>query len=129
MFFLYLTPLYAAMQKHMWLHYFMHFHFLAAGYLFTWSIAGPDPAPKRPSFRLRLLVLFISMATHAYLSKLMYAYQYPKNTSHSLIEIQEAALWMYYGGDLAELLLAIAFFSFWYRSRANSTPLLPAMGH
>lgn len=125
MYFLYLTPLFSMMQQESWLHYAVHFHFLAAGYLFTWSIGGPDPAPKRPSFRLRLLVLFLSMATHAYLSKLMYVHSFPRFTSYSTEAIQEAALLMYYGGDLAEVLLAVAFFMHWYRRRLGTSLLLP----
>ena len=124
MYLLYLSPLYAAMQTNMYIHYLVHVHFLAAGYLFIWSIAGPDPAPKRPSLRVRLVVLFISMASHAYLSKFMYAYHYPRNTTHNIEEIQDAAQLMYYGGDLAEVLLAIAFFSMWYRLKIRTTPVL-----
>lgn len=119
MFLLYLTPLYSEMMSNQFLHHLLHFHFLAAGYLFVWAIAGPDPAPYRPSLRLRFVVLFISMATHAYLSKVMYAYNFPRNTFHSLEEIKEAAKLMYYGGDLAEVLLAIAFFSVWYRTEGR----------
>ena len=125
MYLLYLTPLYINMQSNMLLHYLVHIHFLTAGYLFIWSIAGPDPAPRRPSLQVRLIVLFISMATHAYLSKLMFAYQFPQNTTHSSKEIEEAAKIMYYGGDLAELLLAIAFFSVWYRSKKPQSQLIP----
>ncbi|WP_017731898.1 cytochrome c oxidase assembly protein [Nafulsella turpanensis] len=125
MFLLYLTPLFALMKHHMWLHYLVHFHFLAAGYLFTWSIAGPDPAPGRPSLRLRLLVLFISMASHAYLSKLMYVHLLPRHTTFHPDAIQEAALLMYYGGDLAEVLLAIAFFTVWFRRKINPNKLAP----
>lgn len=125
MYLLYLTPLFAAMQTSLWIHYLVHFHFLAAGYLFVWSIAGPDPAPKRPALRLRLLVLFVSMATHAWLSKLMYAYGFPRNTTHSIEEIQDASKLMYYGGDLAEVLLAIALFLIWRRHKALKYNVLP----
>lgn len=117
MYLLYLTPLYAAMQTKAWIHYLVHFHFLAAGYLFAWSIAGPDPAPKRAAFRFRLLVLLVGMATHAWLSKLMFAYEFPRDTTHSIEEIQEASMIMYYGGDFAEVLLAISLFFTWRRHK------------
>ena len=117
MYVLYLTPLFAYMHSHAAVHHLVHWHFLAAGCLFTWSIAGPDPAPHRPRFALRLGVLFASVATHGYLSKLMYAHRWPRGTHHSLAEIQEAAQWMYYGGDLAEALLAVALFAGWYQTR------------
>lgn len=115
MYVLYLTPLYTATLTYPFLHHLLHLHFLLAGYLFCWAIAGPDPAPRRPGMSVRLAVLFVSMASHAYLSKLMYAYHWPKETPHATEQIQEAAQLMYYGGDLAEVLLAIAFFAVWFR--------------
>ena len=119
MYVLYLTPLYVYMLTHPYVHPLVHLHFLAAGYLFTWAIAGPDPAPHRPGFSLRLGVLFVSIATHAYLSKLMYAHLWPRHTPHPLTQIQEAAQWMYYGGDVAEGLLAVALFAGWYQARGR----------
>jgi putative membrane protein len=41
---IYLTPLYALTRSHPLLHGAVHVHFLAARYLFAFSIAGPDPA-------------------------------------------------------------------------------------
>ncbi|AKD05244.1 cytochrome c oxidase assembly protein [Pontibacter korlensis] len=119
MFVLYLTPVYNTTLTSPSLHFLLHFHFLAAGYLFTWSIAGPDPAPRRPGFTLRVTVIFISIAAHAYLSKLMYARLLPVNSPHSAEQIQSAAQIMYYGGDLSELLLVIALFSAWYQKQSH----------
>ena len=116
---LYLTPLYAAMHVHPLLRGAVHFHFLAAGYLFAWAIAGPDPAPHRPSFGTRLWVLFLAIAAHSTLAKMMYAYGWPRGTHHGLEQIQSAAQIMYYGGDVAELLLAMALFASWYRTSAR----------
>jgi putative membrane protein len=45
----------------------------------------------------------------------MYAHGFPQGTPHSLIDIQAAAQLMYYGGDLAAILLIIAFFAVWFR--------------
>ncbi|WP_052383906.1 cytochrome c oxidase assembly protein [Litchfieldella xinjiangensis] len=116
MYLLYLTPLFVATQHSPILHHWLHFHFLVAGYLFCWSIlAAPDATPHRVSRRLRLGVLTLSIAAHGVLGKLMYGYGWPRGTSHSLEDIQAAAQLMYYGGDLAEALLAIALFSLWYR--------------
>lgn len=113
---LYLTPLYAASLTSPFLHHLVHVHFLAAGYLFTWAIlAGPDPAPHPSGMQVRLGVLFVSIAAHAILGKLMYGYQWPRGTHHSINEIQVAAQWMYYGGDLAEMLLLVVLFTMWYR--------------
>lgn len=113
MYLLYLTPLYVAVLESPLLHALVHWHFLVAGCLFTWAIAGLEPMPRRPSWRFRLTVLFISMATHAFLAKAMYAYGWPAGTGQSLEVVQSAAKYMYYGGDLAELLLVIALF--WQR--------------
>ncbi|MFW3615572.1 cytochrome c oxidase assembly protein [Billgrantia antri] len=111
---LYLTPLYAASLHSPLLHLWVHLHFIVAGYLFCWTIlAGPDASPHRLSLRFRLVVLFASMAIHALLGKLMYGYLWPRGTGHGAEEIQAAAQLMYYGGDLAELLLAVALLSLW----------------
>ncbi|QUE76231.1 cytochrome c oxidase assembly protein [Stutzerimonas stutzeri] len=117
---LYLTPLYQLSFSQPLLHVWLHLHFVLAGYLFSWSIAGPDPAPHRPGIWLRLVVLFIAIAGHAVLGKLMYAYGFPRDAGHGLAQIEAAAQLMYYGGDLAELLLALVFFATWYRRRATS---------
>lgn len=119
MYVLYLTPLYNATFTSPALHHLVHFHFLAAGYLFTWSMAGPDPAPRRPGLGLRVGVLFFSIAAHAYLSKFMYAYLYPLHSPHPAEEIRAGAKLMYYGGDLSELLLAVALFTIWYHKRQH----------
>lgn len=119
MFILYMTPLYNTISNNHFLHHLLHLHFLLAGYLFTWSIVGPDPAPKRPGFQLRLTVLFISIAAHAYLSKIMYAYIFPKFSQHSEDEIRNGAKLMYYGGDLAELIIIFILFATWYKKRGK----------
>lgn len=113
MYLLYAAPLYALMLHSRVVHDLVHLHFLLAGCLFTWSIAGPDPAPRRPSRTIRLAALFIGMGSHALLAKLMYARGWPRGTPHDLAEIQQAAQWMYYGGDLTEVLLAAALFASW----------------
>lgn len=122
MYLLYLTPLYLLMLDSPVLHGLVHWHFLVAGCIFTWAIAGPDPAPHRPSKQFRLVVVFISMASHAFLAKAMYAYGLPDGTAHTAEEIKSAAKIMYYGGDLAELMLVIALFSNWFGRRGKRSP-------
>ncbi|WP_420456986.1 cytochrome c oxidase assembly protein [Rubrivirga sp.] len=115
---LYATPLYAATLSSPALHHAVHTHVLAAGCLFTWAVlAGPDPAPHAPPMRTRLGVLLVSVAAHATLGKLMYGHLLPLGTPHGPDEIRAAAQLMYYGGDLAEGLLAVALFATWYRRR------------
>jgi putative membrane protein len=114
---LYATPLFALMMTDPRLHLAVHFHFLAAGCLFAWSIAGTDPGPARPSHATRLVVLFVAIAAHATLAKAMYAQGWPRGTAFARSEIEQAAKIMYYGGDLSELLLAIALFASWRHAR------------
>lgn len=115
MYLLYLTPLYALSQSDPVAHVLVHVHFLVSGYLFTWAIAGPDPAPHRPGMPTRLAVLFVATAMHANLGKFLYGYGFPRGTGHTLEELQAAAELMYYGGDLAEALLIVAFCAAWFR--------------
>jgi putative membrane protein len=116
---LYLTPLYAATAQSAVLHHSAHVHFLLAGYLFTWSIAGPDPAPHRPGLPTRIAVLVAAAGAHAFLAKLLYAHApaLPPGAGHDLAEIHQAAQLMYYGGDLAELMLAAALSVAWHHRR------------
>jgi putative membrane protein len=120
MYLLYLTPLFALSMRHAALHALVGAHVLAAGCLFTWAIAGPDPAPHRPPWRTRLLILCASIAAHATLAKLMVAYGWPRGAAFAPAELEAAAQLMYYGGDLAELLLAVALFAQWFRGAARS---------
>jgi putative membrane protein len=108
MYLLYLTSLYALSQSNVWVHGWLQVHFVVSGYLFTWAIAGPDPAPHRPSLRLRLIVLFLALAAHGGLAKLMFGFGYPQGLGYALADLERAAQWMYYGGDAAEALLVIA---------------------
>jgi len=115
---LYGTGLYATTTDSKPLHHLVHLHFLAAGYLFAWVIAGPDPAPRRPSVPARLVVLGVAIAVHAGLSQLLYAGALV-HIPAPLDQIRTGAELMYYGGDFAELLLALALITTWRPSRAG----------
>ncbi|MGY1723052.1 cytochrome c oxidase assembly protein [Blastococcus sp. SYSU DS0533] len=127
---LYLTPLYAATTGNTLLHTLLNVHFVLAGSLFVWAVAGPDPAPGRPGMVTRSAALFASTAAHGYLAKLLYAHAplFPPGAGHTVARGELAARWMYHGGDLAELLLAVALFTAWYRGRvpARSGAARPA---
>ena len=47
-------------------HQWMIIHFLLTGYVFVQSLIGVDPGPVRPPYPIRLLVLFATMAFHAF---------------------------------------------------------------
>jgi putative membrane protein len=107
--------LYMALLAPLPAHPVLDVHYLAAGYLFVWSVAGPDPAPRRPGFTTRMGVLILTAAAHSVLAKHLYVLA-------AADPERDAALLMYYGGDIAELLLAVALFTSWYRHRTSRGP-------
>ncbi|MFE7329557.1 cytochrome c oxidase assembly protein [Streptomyces sp. NPDC057565] len=113
---LYFTPLYNATMNQPVLHWLMHAHFLLSGCLFAWIIAGPDPAPTRPRVPTRLVVLGIAVAAHATISQLIYG-GFLINVHAPIDQVQGGAEIMYYGGDIAELLLAVALVTTWRPDR------------
>lgn len=124
---LYFTPLYVEMMTSPTLHYLVHFHFVAAGCLYTWVIAGPDPAPHRPSVPARLIVLGIAVIIHSVLSQMLYAGIFVAVPAPAE-QLQRGAELMYYGGDIAEMLLAFALVTTWHpvRKPERSTNLVGA---
>ncbi|MEH1098061.1 cytochrome c oxidase assembly protein [Micromonospora sp. CPCC 205561] len=123
-----LTPLYAAAERDPVLHQALHLHYVAAGYLFAWSVAGPDPAPRRPGPAVRVGALLGAGAGHAVLAKYLYAHAAtlpPGLPDRDVAALRAAARLMYYGGDVGELLLAVALFVAWYRRGRPRRPALP----
>lgn len=108
----YFTPLYNATMQHALLHEALHVHFLLSGCLFAWVIAGPDPAPGRPGVPVRLVVLGLAVAAHATISQLMYG-GFLIDVHAPIDQVRGGAELMYYGGDIAELLLAAALVATW----------------
>ncbi|MFD5102112.1 cytochrome c oxidase assembly protein [Streptomyces albidochromogenes] len=113
---LYFTPLFNATANQPALHHLMHAHFLLSGCLFAWAIAGPDPAPARPGVPARLVVLGVAVAAHATISQLMYG-GFLIDVHAPVPQVRGGAEIMYYGGDLAELLLAAALVATWRPAR------------
>jgi len=112
------TPLYMAMMMHPALHYVVHLHFIATGCVYTWVIAGPDPAPHRPSVPMRLCVLGLAVVIHSVLSQMLFA-GWHVAVPAPIAQLQHAAVLMYYGGDIAEMLLAFALVTTWYPARTK----------
>jgi putative membrane protein len=104
---LYFTPAYNAAAARPGAHWLLHAHFLLSGCLFCWVIAGPDPAPTRPGLRARLVVLGLAVAAHAAIAQLMYG-GFLIDVHAPIAQVRGGAELMYYGGDIAELLLAAA---------------------
>ncbi|RFU36779.1 cytochrome c oxidase assembly protein [Actinomadura logoneensis] len=111
----YATPLYAASTRNETLHVLVHAHFLLAGCLFARAVAGPDPDPHRAPVIVRLVVLGAGIAVHATLAQVMYAglLDLPGDPGR----IRGGAELMYYGGDIGELLLALAVLTTWRPAR------------
>ncbi|MGW4025665.1 cytochrome c oxidase assembly protein [Streptomyces sp. NPDC005009] len=109
---LYFTPLYNATTSSPAAHWLLHAHFLLSGCLFAHVIAGPDPAPSRPGVRTRLVCLGAAVTTHAVISQLMYG-GFRVHIHAPVDQVRAGAEIMYYGGDIAELLLAAALVTTW----------------
>lgn len=62
----YYSPLFGVALRTHYGHEAMHVHFLLTGYLFVWSLVGTDPGVRPTPYPLRLIVLFATMAFHAF---------------------------------------------------------------
>ncbi|MBZ4020708.1 cytochrome c oxidase assembly protein [Streptomyces purpurogeneiscleroticus] len=118
---LYGTPLYDATAASPALHWLVHAHFLLSGCLFAWVVAGPDPAPARPGVPARLVLLGVAVALHATFSQLLYG-GFLIGVHAPVDQVRGGAELMYYGGDLAELLLAGALVATWRPARGPRRP-------
>ncbi|GGX97992.1 hypothetical protein GCM10010510_49390 [Streptomyces anandii JCM 4720] len=122
---LYFTPLYNATTSTPAAHWLLHAHFLLSGCLFAYVIAGPDPAPARPTVRARLVCLGVAIAAHAVIAQLMYG-GFWVDIHTPITQVQAGAEIMYYGGDIAELLLAAALVATWRPERRRAATREPA---
>lgn len=132
LFVFYYTALFdAAMFTHLG-HQLMTLHFLLVGYLFIWSLVGIDPGPKRPPYPIRLLVLLITMAFHAFfgLSLMQSAALIAPDWWHALGQSDDAALLAdqqmgggitWGAGDIPALLIGLTLIIQWVRSDAKET--------
>jgi len=124
MYSLYLTGLYAETLEHQPLHDLVHAHMVVSGCLFTFAMIGPDPIRGRGSYRVRLATLLLAVAAHDILSKYLYIHAAALAQAHpgtgSTASWQLGARWMWYGGDLLELLVAVLFFAGWYAAAGRA---------
>ncbi|WP_448315962.1 cytochrome c oxidase assembly protein [Streptomyces sp. CO7] len=125
---LYFTPLYGALMAHPAGHWLLHLHLLASGCLFAHAVAGPDPAPARPGVPARLVYLGAAIAAHALISQALYG-RFHVYVDAPVAQLRQGAELMYWGGDLAELLLAGALVATWRPvRRGGAGPVRAATG-
>jgi putative membrane protein len=114
---LYLTPLYAATLHSPLLHDAVHLHAVLAGTLLAVVLVGADPVPGRGGFGLRVAVLTAATAGHAVLAKNLYVHAAelaPGGEAGTAAAWRLGAQLLWYGGDLADVLIVVAFFARWY---------------
>jgi putative copper resistance protein D len=113
-------------------HVLMTAHFLLSGYLFVWALVGVDPGPQRPPHAFRLVLLFMTLAFHAFfgISLMSTGSVLAPDWWFALGQTDDAALladqqtggaiaWA--TGDVPALLLAVALIASWVRSDATET--------
>lgn len=119
---LYATDLFELMHSSMTLHVVVHLHVLLAGLAFTVAMIGPDPNPHRASLRTRAVVLVLFIAAHSILGKWLYA---NPPASVDPADARVGAQFMYYGGDLVDLVILALLFAGWYPGSRFRSRLLP----
>ncbi|MER7796150.1 cytochrome c oxidase assembly protein [Microbacterium sp. NPDC096154] len=110
---IYATPVFAWMQASPLIHLAVQVHVVLAGWLFTASVLGIDPAPHAPRRVVIAVVLVATMASHAVLAKHLYANP-PVGVDPA--DAQAGAQLMYYAGAWVEAAIVVIFCARWYRA-------------
>lgn len=128
----YYSPLFGfALREHVG-HELMITHFLITGYIFVLSMIGSDPVPFRAPYPMRLLLLFATMAFHAFFgvtlmgsTSLLEASWFGnmgREWGDSALADQQVGGAVTWGvGEIPTLLLAIGVAIVWSRSDARET--------
>jgi putative membrane protein len=66
-FVLYFSDAYRLTLEHVWVHEFVHLHFIVTGCLFFWPLLGLDPLPNRWPYPGRALLMVLSVPFHTVL--------------------------------------------------------------
>ncbi|MGC5165758.1 cytochrome c oxidase assembly protein [Luteimicrobium sp. DT211] len=123
----YYTPLFSWSLHSYVGHLWMVVHFTGAGYLFANALVGIDPGPKRLGYPQRLVLLFATMAFHAFFGVALISSEtllvpdwfglLGRTWGESAIEDQQAGGSVAWGiGELPTLLLAVLVATSWSRS-------------
>jgi len=103
---LYFTPLYRWSTESPTVHLLVHVHLVLSGFLFAWVVVGLEATAHRSSVRTRLVALGAAIVVHSAVSQLLYAGVWVQ-VDEPARQLQAAGSLMYFGGDIAELLLAL----------------------
>jgi putative membrane protein len=122
---LYRTGLYPASMRHPTLLVLVHVHVFLAGWLFTHSLVGPDPAPHRAGLTVRAAVLVLAVAAHDVLAKTLFAAP-PAGVDPGRAAV--GAQVMYYGGAPIEIALFVLLGVEWLRRQGLSDLHAPLNG-
>ncbi|WP_279389257.1 cytochrome c oxidase assembly protein [Streptomyces sp. BK205] len=120
---LYRTELFAATAHRPLLHGLVLAHMTLAGLLFALAVCQLDPVRRRRGLAVRGTVLLAAGAAHGVLARTLYAGP-PPGTGFAAADLRAGAQWMYYGGDVAEVGLAVLLGVGWYTAagRARARP-------
>lgn len=126
----YYSPLFQWSLSNHLIHLWMIVHFTLAGYLFVNVLIGIDPGPRRPGFPMRLVLLFATMAFHAFFglaltvgTQLLAASWFgglglPWGVD-ALRDQQEGGAFAWGFGEIPSLVLAVALGVAWMRDDAR----------
>ncbi len=96
LFVLYTTPLMGLSLRNDLVHTAVHLHFVAAGFLFCWSVLGVDADRRRTGHAARLLAVALAIPLHALLGLMLHA-----GADHPLAAAEYGGVARDWGGSLA----------------------------
>jgi len=113
-------------------HLWMLFHFAIVGYLFVNALIGIDPGPTRPRYPMRIVLLFATMAAHAFFGVVLTSSQVllaptwfglmGRDWGPDAITDQQYGGQLAWGmGELPVVLLAILVVTAWRQADARET--------
>jgi putative membrane protein len=125
-FVLYLSPLYEATLRHVWLHDLVHVHMVVSGCLLFWPLISLDPVPGRMPHAFRLIVALLILPAHVILGLTIMNYSTPIAWSYFrwlgrplpdvLADQNMAGGIMWSAGDVVGFILLIAIGVQWMRA-------------
>lgn len=116
---IYASPLYGWTLESDLLHGVVHLHMFLVGCLYCWALIAVDPVLRPPGLAIPVAALLIGAATHAVLSKALYAGGLEAAAVIPADQREAGAMLMFYGGDLVELILVTVFFVQLFAKRAR----------